>query len=587
MNNIWMNNKEKTRYLKIDNSNFVPFLKQSLQCGRCSTQVSKPYGSWIGKCKRCKTYISFFAPTPIQQIAGKCESTILFNIGGYGSGKTTISCNIFSSMMRRIPKARMICLAQTLQQLNKNAISELKTFFHPDEIKSMNKESWELTNGGVIEFWPSDDPDKLKSANANFIWIVEGNTHAMQLMYNEALARIRNQKGFIYEYDKHGEIKMKKFANGQIKPIIKKVMNLLLVEANPEKGAWSNKSALTSHTVIHTRSVRGVSILKQQSKPIRHLSEFSDKEENVDIVTILNATIDNPILPESYFTNLKARCRTQEEYDRIVYCDITSQDGLVFKQVVENHDKYFVNVQSIPPKPEIVFVEGLDPGGSNAANDPEAYLLFYFDKQFKQLTLVDGFKISGLTLAESTKKIWDLRNKWGWSRNRFLTFVADNALGRSSKTDNRFSLKTDYELRLTTPILLQNDKNISNGIKKLTTWFDNNAIQISQAFEDVKTELFGYEKFEVAKIVKGTQAVRYVEQYTEVNNHIIDVLRYVIVALEGLGFRQDQHIIDYHQQQAQISYNPQHLRPKNDIRQFLPTFMGGQKINTPKKKLKL
>lgn len=581
MSNFWFNNTPTTRFIEISQENFKLFLQKYIECNRCKKKVPRPDGIWVAKCDDCGTLISFFYPTPIQQVAGKCEGNIIINVGGYGSGKTSISSNIFANMMRAIPGARMICIAQTLQQLKKSGISELKKFFHPSEIKSKTADEWILTNGGTIEFWPSDDPEKLKSANANFIWIIEGSSPKMQLMYNEALARIRNDKGYVYEYEADGSIKQTLNKNNQWKPVIKQVKNLLMVEANPEDGAWTNYTAMNSHTVIHTSSVRGLDIIKQQSKPIRHYDIISQTERNVDITTILNATYDNPLLDASYMTNLRAKCNSEEEYNRIVYCDITSKSGLVFKNVIANPNDYFVDVQEVPYADNIKFVEGLDPGGSNSVNDPDAYLLFTYDTHFKKLTLIDGFKTSGLTLDECVKKIFQVRRRWGFDKRRSYCFVADNALGKSYKYDNRFSLHTDYELRLATKILLQNDKAIDAGIKKLNAWFDNKAIKISNNFEEVRNELFNYRKVKVAKTIKGTQAVAYKESYSEYNNHIIDAMRYVVVALETyFGQRQDQPYLDY-ERQMEKQPSEYSLEDKFSIKQFIPEQFGGVRRPPP------
>lgn len=586
---FWFNNTPTTRFIKIDNKKFKPFMNLNLPCTRCGGNVEKNPNCWIAQCKHCKTLVSFFAPTPVQQVAAICESTIIFNIGGYGSGKTTISSNIFSSMMRKIPGARLICIAQTLQQLVKNAIPELDMFFHPSEIERKTQESWYLKNGGVIDFWPSDDPGKLRSANANFIWIVEGNTAKMHMMYIEANARLRNQKGFVYEYNEKGEIVMETYSNGQTKPKILKVMNLLLVEANPEVGAWTNKAILEAHTIITTPSVKSLPVLETRAKPVRHLSVFTNKETNSDIVGILNATIDNPILPESYFINLKNNCKNESDYNRLVYCDITSQDGLVFPQVVAKPENFFVNIQSINlMKNDLVFVEGFDPGGSNSTNDPEGYLFGVFDKQFKKLQIIDGFKVSGMNLAESTKRIWDIRNKWGWNKQKHFAFVSDNAIGKASKQDRRFSLKNEYEIRLTTPVIPCNDKGIAHGIQQLNHWLDIGAIEFNSSLDFLKSEMFSYERYEKAKIVNSSQIVKYVESYTEVNNHVIDALRYLIVVLEGMGFRQDQHMIDYVNNIPQTP-NREHgtIDDKFNIRRFLPGYSDAYDKPREKKFIKL
>lgn len=88
-------------------------------------------------------------------------------------------------------------------------------------------------------------------------------------------------------------------------------------------------------------------------------------------------------------------------------------------------------------------------------------------------------------------------------------------------------------------------------------------------------ELYSYEVFEIAKPVAGSDAVKYVSAYSDINNHGLDALRYLIVLLDKMGYRQDQAFIDYYNNQNNnqrqnemydIPYN------KADLRQFLPSF---------------
>lgn len=569
----WYNNKQTTRFINIDNKNFKPFLETVLTCSRCGNEVAKPLDSWIAKCKRCKTLISFFMPSPIQQVASICEANVIFNIGGVGSGKTTISSSIFSNMLRQIPKARMMCFAQTDQQLKLNAASELIKFFHPSEIKRKTEDVWELKNGSTVEFWPSDNAEKLRSANVNFIWLVEASTEKLKLLYKEATARIRNEKGFIYEKDKNNKIVFETGVDGSTRPKIAKNYNLIIVEANPTYGAWTNNAVLNCHTLIYTPNVKGIEKIKFQAKPIRAFDRFNNQYENSNIVGILNATVDNPLLPSDYFKTLRAQCETEADFNRIVYCDITSQDGLVFENVLKNKNSYFIDRQNINIlDPNISFVEGFDPGGSNINNDPEAYLLGVFDKRFNTIHFLDEHKVSGLTIEESCRAIWNIRRKWGWTPSKSMIFVADNALGRNDKRDDRQTLKNDYEIRLGSRITLCNMKSIGDGIKKVNSWLDNKAITFNSWLENLQKELFTYATYIVPEVKKGTNQVVYKKTYSETNNHLVDVLRYIIVILESLGYRQDQHMIDYNikTQYTQPQDYDFSINRKFDLRRFMP-----------------
>lgn len=579
----WYNNTPKTRFVKVDNRKYTPFVEKSLDCYQCGNTVYRPNDNkWVDKCNRCGNILYFFKPTPIQLIASLAQTNILFNIGAVGSGKTTISAYIWSMLIRMIPKSKLIAAAQTMDQLIRNAVPELDRFFHESEFDKKTKDIWKFKNGAVAEWWASDDPDKLRSANANFIWLVEANTPQMHEFFNEAMSRLRNQAGLVYEYNDDGTIKMRKTLLGIVKPVVKQNRNLIIVEGNPKRGAWFNNAILQAHTIFYTTHVKGIPSLKARAKPQRSRSEFTGEDMNVDMVGILNASFDNPMLDDKYFQNMRASVSSEEEYNQKLYCDITSQDGLVFKNVVDNPHEYFQDIQQINWfDKDLAWVETLDPGGSNAANDPDAYILGVFNKQTRRLQLIDGFKISGLTQVEVVKRITDLRRKWGWRRDRSLVFVADNALGKSYKSNRNQSLKTDYEIRLATAITLCNDKNIASGLSTLKTWFNYHSIVMNRGPLDFLIgELYGYEQFEVKVNDKFTDGVRLVTKFTETNNHAIDALRYLVVMLEGMGYRQDQAMIDYARRAAQTGtyffdemddYDMGIPASKLDLQQYLPT----------------
>lgn len=581
----WFNNSEKTRFLKIDTKKFKPFTKTELQCMQCGEMVKKPEHKWVEKCKQCGALISFFMPTPIQKAALAAEANVFFNIGAVGSGKTTIASAKNSAMTRSINFCRGVVAAQTLDQLKRTAAPELEKFFHESEFVKKTEEIWVFKNGSVIEWWTSDNADKLRSVNANWVWLVEANPEHMRLFFNEATSRIRNQTGIEYEYDENGEMVIERAKNGQLRPKIKKNKNYIIVEGNPKRGAWFNNAILQSHTILYTPQVRGMKSVMARAKPLRNYNEITGEYQNANMIGFLNATIDNPTLPDSYFDNMRLSCATEQEYEQKVYCDITSQDGLVFKEIIDNSEAYFI--EDLPEfnmyDPNLAFVESLDPGGSNAVNDPDAYLLGIFDKMRKRLYILETFKLSGLTLEESVERIQQVRRKWWWRRDKSLFFAADNALGRSSKQDREFSLKNAYQIRLNTPITLCNDKNILTGVNLLKQWFKHAAIYIYRPLcEDLINEMYGYEVNTSTVHIKGSDAVKEVAKFTEVNNHCLDAFRYMVVTLENFGFRQDQAMIDYVQRYG--ATNPQASEPilksKFDIREYLP---GGSNKPTPVK----
>jgi len=539
----WFNPKKTTRWIEINQKGSESTKRLSAICPSCSDEIKRDRGSWMGKCKTCNALYSFFEGTPAQIIAASIESPIFYNIGAVGSGKTTISSYITSNHMRKVPGAVVLAFAMTLQQLKRFAAPELESFFHKDEWKTKTQSLWVLNNGSSIEFIASDDEQKVRSANATVIWLVEAATAKMKPIFKQGLSRLRNTAGIVYAYNLDGSIKRNYYESGLSSPVILENYNIMIIEANVKKNSWLKKEILKSHTIFYTTSVRGIDILKKQAKPQRSVSKFTGKEENNPSITLLSASWDNPILTETWFKTTRASMDSEEEYHREIYCDMTSEDGLVFKDFIINLDKIFIPMHSTyTADPNVVWVETMDPGGSKEENDETAYLLAQFNKVEKTLKFVDYFRLSGKTLAEECVLISQIRAKHGWTRNRSYLFTGDSVLERALKTSKYQSLKTDYELRLGVSIDVCTAKGIKQGINKVIEWFQAEAITFSDQLEGMRYEILNYEYLTKLEIVKGIPTD--VQRFSAGEEHLIDALRYLIVKLEEYGHRMDQHRID-------------------------------------------
>lgn len=539
----WLNSGDKTRWIEVDQKGAIATKLDELNCPSCSDTVKRLVTSWLGKCKTCGALLNFLQGTPIQKIACAAETPVLANIGAVGSGKTTISGYIISNHMRMFPGAKVLAFALTLHQLKQFAIPEMDAFLHSDEFISKKESVWKMKNGSSIEFIASDNQEKIRSANATAIWLIEAASAKMKPIYKQGLTRLRNANAIQYAYNEDKTLKMKRFPNGKLAPVVLKNNTIMLVEANVKKGSWLKKELLKAHTIFHTTSVRGIPILKKQAKIQKVLSEFSGEEENFGMIAILNASVDNPTLTEDWFKSIRASMDTQEEYDREIFCDMTSEDGLVFKEFIPSFDKIFVpSHATYRPNQDLVFVESIDPGGSKEGNDATGYILGIFDKHNKVLKIIDGFKLSGKTLEEETVLISQIRDRHNWVRHRSFLFTGDSVLARTLKVDRHRSLKHDYELRLGVHIQVCTAKGIKQGVDKLKTWFKAEALTISDQLVDLKQELLTYEYVTKLEVVKGVPVD--VQRFSVGGEDMTDALRYLIVELEGMGFVQDQHRID-------------------------------------------
>lgn len=544
MNNFeWKNNTNKTRFFTVKQSNFKVDLTDKDICSMCGNIVSKMEGKFIGVCGECNTIVSFYKATPIQELAGVCESHIIFNMGGVGSGKTTLSSHRVSSHMRTIPFANGVCFAQTLDQLKEFILPVLIMFIDDrekvGELSKKTEDLWEFKNGSTLHFWTSKNVESLRSANLTLAWLVEASAPYMYATYKMVQTRLRNNNAIEYERDNNGNVIYYLNAKGQQTPKIKKDKTVLLIESNPSLGWIRDKGLLSCHTIFHTENVKGIDTIKQLAKPVSEYDDINGVESNLDATAFMNASYDNPILKPEFFLQIK-QTRSEEEYNRDLYCDMSFKKGLVYgdwfgkesKVIFNNTHDFFINDN------DTFFVEGFDPGGIREKNDPTAYLLGAFNTKTKELTLLAEYKASGTSLYEDCKRIWQLRWMYGWVPNRFLIFSADNAVVKTSKVSDK-TLKDELELRLQIKVTPCNDKAINEGIKKVTAWSKLGKLKIPDSLVETIDEARSYVWTTVEKKIQGSNETTTQVLPTDKNNHCLDTLRYMIVALQNMNYLPD------------------------------------------------
>lgn len=540
----WKNNSNKTRFLTVSQKDFKVSLETTDICKTCGNIVELMDGKFIGVCGECNTIVSFYKATPIQELAAVCESHIIFNIGGVGSGKTTVSSHRISSHLRTIPNADVVCFAQTLDQLKEFILPVLIRFIDDREkVGELNRKTedyWEFKNGSRIHFWTSKNAESLRSANLTAAWLVEASAPYMYATYKMLQTRLRNNNALEYERDNKGNIVYYINAKGQQTPKIAKDKTVLIVESNPSLGWLRDKGLLSCHTIFHTENVKGIDTIKQLAKPVSEYDDINGCESNLDATAFMNASYDNPILKADFFLQIK-QTRDQDEYNRDLYCDMSFKKGLVYgdwfgkdSNVIYNNTKdFFINDN------DTYFVEGFDPGGIREKNDPTAYILGAFNTKTSKLTLLAEYKASGKSLYEDCKSIWQLRWQYGWVPNRFLVFSADNAVVKTSKVSDK-TLKDELELRLQIKVTPCNDKAINEGIKKVIAWCKLGKLKIPDSLIETIDEARSYVWTTVEKKIPNSNEVVTQVIASDKNNHCLDTLRYMIVALQNMNYLPDE-----------------------------------------------
>ena len=429
----------KVRLIEVNQAQFTPPLNEryatNLSCPNCSTTVIEKFkDKWVGKCVECGHIHSFFLPTPIQQVAHMLQNKIINNIGGNGSGKTTISSCKIREHINTVQQAEILAVAQDEHQIKNIARPELEKFFLEEEWVDKKDKLWVHRNGAKIHWITPNNPDKIRSANLTLAWMVEANGIKDGFkLYRVLMTRLRKSTGFVNTTDAVGNLKFEEDKMGSKRVKTSASLVHMLLEWNPEY-CWIVEHLLKfSHTVIATQSV-DLDIYREFCKPKAH----HYTKEISDIVSIFSSTLDNPLLSKDFLTTMIESMSDDERITQFE-CDLTRKTGLVYTGYLKayGHEKgQFAKVDHIDS--DCTIIEGIDFGGARIENDPDAYIFGWFNERESKLVIADGFKISGMLISETAREIQKVRRKWNYSTHaKKLSMIGDPGAGgnRTSKVD--------------------------------------------------------------------------------------------------------------------------------------------------------
>lgn len=207
------------------------------KCPLCGGEVKVHESVFYGRCDTCLATLIDYKPCAHQVNFHKSKAKFRLNIGGYGTGKTTMDAAEIAVHALSVPNGRTLITAQSLQQVREAVLPELEKFLPPWFFaKNPTKTplpKYTLTNGHELIVYASDDEEKIRSLNLTAFWIIEASgvsysifTQLQTRLRNRA-AVVKNKEGFEIEHRFMG-----------------------IVESNPEEGKHNlpalfvNKNAL-------------------------------------------------------------------------------------------------------------------------------------------------------------------------------------------------------------------------------------------------------------------------------------------------------------------------------------------------------
>lgn len=492
--------------------NFNPSSVSKKECDGCGTIVTRNEDKFVASCHICGGVTDFFTPTPFQEILIGLDNRIILAGGGFGSGKSVADAKKIQQHVLSIPNATVACFSQTEDQLHKNFKTKCLDSFFLDEWfvpKEKKFSSWKLKNGSMILFKVSNDAQKLRSASYTMSVIIEASKEQLYAVYNQLITRLRDPKAVVAKKDSDGNPIFEEDKFGQKRQVVEKEYSQLIIETNPTELWPKTEVLLKSKTIYHTSSVRGIPGVHQKTV-------HSDQ----DIVSVLSATPDNPMVTTEFINSLMAD-KPQWVINRDVYGDFSDRSRLIFGDLLSNI------VEPFPIPANWPRIMSADPGIKDkfgilwGALDPVHRILYFFDEFYEDSVLLD----------EVSEAIRVQESKTGTSDYNTLIRLIDNKAGARQMGSSEFvtvkSLFEDYDLFFE---LAKKSGDKKADILASQTLFSTGAVKVFSSCTNFIRELSGY-----AWLISKDE-MHFEEKVPVKDDHLIDPCRYIIMEL-GLNLR--------------------------------------------------
>ncbi len=533
------NKDEKVSFYPISNKSRKPLELSEMLCPGCGkSKVKKPDKAFVGKCNMCGVFVRFFYPNSFQQLVYKCKNRVQVKIGGFGSGKTSLSCAKIVDHAQIYPGANVAIFAQTEDQVREIVLPALEEWIHPDMLdkKQTTKYKKVFRNGSVIKVYQSSEAQRIRSASFSAAWLVEA-SKINQDLYREIRGRLRHKAAVTYFRDDDGKIiveKNKKTGRWQQK--IKENNTLLLIESNPEPSWLRSELVMKAHSIFYTEEVMGINSLMKSCR----IEKFGD--DVYDMVVFLTSTYDNPFLADDYVATVAAGHTNDPEWiDRNLNADMSYNEGKVFPQAME----HFIEPFNIPKHWPIAM--GVDLGWAH----PTAVLWCAVNPKTMVKYFYLGYKEKEQSLDTLDRSISGYENYYSITENKLLFRVMDySAKMRTQGKDGARSVDDDmrtygYDFNVA-------DKKREEGIAIVRTEFDRGLIKIFNNIKGIADEFDNY-IWDPSKNGEVT-----IKKW----DHYIDTLRYIIMEFkrfdkQGIDIARIGSVQDY--DDAMINSDPLNL----------------------------
>lgn len=476
--------ERKQKVVRVNHENVTHRVYECPVCGGGKVHIENSV--FYGMCDRCSATMFDFEPLPHQMEYFLSSATYKLLIGGYGSGKTTISCFDDAYHALTVPNARILVTAPTLQQMRVAVLPELNKFIPPWFLKGGrakgNPPVYEFLNGSEIHVYASDDEQKIRSINLTRFHIEEG-SGVPKPVFDQLQARLRNAAAAVY--DDNGRQIGDKFSG--------------VISTNPED-AWIKDDFLLKSIRLHGSQSIDLSVYE----PLM-------STERVELYeTFISASYDNIMLPRGTIERISAG-KDERWKRKYLLSMLDAREGLVYPEIHNN----FVEPFEIPRTWQRI--GGYDPGIS----DPTATLIGAIDPKTNIIYIYFEYYVRDQAISYHGQKLSPHIIHYNW----FRPISADPSVNKRSQETGQ-SYRAYF--RQSTGIQLNPVNNdLLYGIDKVRDYLHLGRIKIFNNLLEFKRETSVYAFLQPSDRNFTNSNNKPIDR----DNHLMDCLRYMIVPL--------------------------------------------------------
>ena len=471
---------QKPKFLGFDENR-----ARSYQCPFCGDTIKVDSGVFYGSCPTCQVKIIDYEPQPHQVAFHSSPAKYRMNLGGYGSGKTTMNCAEVARHVYTTPNGQTLITAPKLQLVRDAVLPELMKFFPDDVFETIRMSpniEYTFQNGHKIVVYASNDEGNLRSLNLS-MWYMEESSEIDVSIFIQLRTRLRRASSLIFDSETGFPIK------DNTKGII---------ASNPESGWLVDDFLLISDKVYASESVN--------IEPYKNLK----RESQTDYHSFLSSSRDNKYLPPTFVNDI-AVGRSASWINKYIDCGIESREGAVYPEYHE------VIVDDFPIPHEWQRLYGFDFG----IRDETAMIAGAIRPSDATIFLYKEYYVADKPVSYHADEINAKMMKTnGMRHNLYLGIQADPAIRqRSQQTGDTYQR---YFFKRSGLWLEPANNDILAGITKVKDYMHLGKLKIFKSLENLKKEA---QEYVFKEDVEGK--IMPVDK----RNHLLDCMRYMISPL--------------------------------------------------------